>query len=246
MIRAAVLCSLLAVLLVGPMTAWGQTQASEPNDARGETLSLEQAIALALQHNRLIKNDRLEVEKMAERVEIARTRRLPQFELDFLGLQTITPIEFRFDRGSLGLLPAEFDLAAAQERAVAERTEIKEARLKMRQADYNRRLKKAESWPEVSLTLGYFSPLGVAVVPRNVAAVSVTVKWEPFDWGRKKRELTEAQKTIEQAGNALREAEAQILLDVSNRFRKLQEARAARRDRGRASFGAGETARGCQ
>lgn len=121
---------------------------------------------------------------------------------------------------------AEFDLTAAQERAIAQRAEIKEARLKMRQAEYGRRLKKAEAWPEVSLTPGYFSPLGVAVAPRNVAAAGVTVKWEPFDWGRKKREMTEAVKTIEQAGNALGEAEAQVLLDVSNRFRKLQEARA--------------------
>src|SRR5262249_35764525 len=33
-------------------------------------------------------------------------------------------------------------------------------------------------------------------------------------------------KTIEQADNGLREAEAQVLLDVNNRFRKLQESRA--------------------
>jgi outer membrane protein TolC len=382
MIRAAILFFLLA----SPIAALGQTPASEPIDTQTETLSLDQAIQLALRHNRLIRNDQLEVEKMAERVEIARTRRLPQFEFDFLGLQTVTPIEFRFDRGSLGALPggspfplqdvrisssrapnallfaratqplsqlpridlgvrlqevnreiaenkleaqrivvvnqvkrsyyamlqtesalaaieesvklhreldrlvgeyvvqkvaleadgldvktrlagdeyeatrlrntlaaqkerlnlllgrdlrtefnvaptaetffAEFDLAAAQERAVARRTEINEARLKMRQAEYNRRLKKAEGWPEVSLTLGYFSPLGVAVVPQNVAAVGLTVKWEPFDWGRKKREATEAGKTIEQAGNALREAEAQVALDVNSRFRKLQESRA--------------------
>jgi len=384
MIRTAFLC-LLALLLAGPVTAWGQTPASASSDPSGEMLSLEQAITLALQHNRLIKNDQLEVEKTAERVEIARTRRIPQFDLDFLGLQTITPIEFRFDRGSLGLLPggspfplqdvrigssrapnalltarvtqpltqlhriglgvklqetgrelaeskleaqrlaitnqvkrgyyavlqtesalvaieesaklhreldrvvgeyvvqkvaltsdslevktslasdeyeatklrnaltsqkeqlnlllgrdvrttfnvvpaiettfAEFDLAAAQQRAVEQRTEIKEARLKMKQAELARRIKKAERVPEVSLTLGYFSPLGVAVVPHNVAAAGVSVKWEPFDWGRKKRELAEAQKTIAQADNTLREAEAQVLLDVNGRFRKLQEAR---------------------
>ncbi|MEP7337272.1 MAG: TolC family protein, partial [Acidobacteriota bacterium] len=104
MIRTTFLC-LFALLLAGPVTAWGQTPASVSSNPSGDVLSLEQAITLALQHNRLIKNDQLEVEKTAERIEIARTRHLPQFDVDFLGLQTITPIEFRFDRGSLGQLP---------------------------------------------------------------------------------------------------------------------------------------------
>jgi outer membrane protein TolC len=393
MIRTAALCLLFALTSAGPATAWGQTMTSEgagPTVSRPGgpevTMSLEQAIDIALRHNRLIRNDQLEVEKAVEGLEVARSRRRPQFEFEFIGLQTITPVEFRFDRGSLGSLPggspfplqdvrigssnspnalltarvtqpltqlrrinlgvrlrevgreiaenkleaqrlavinqvkrsyyavlqtesalasiresiklrreldrvvneyvmqkvalaadgldvktgiandeyeatklrnalggqkeqlnlllgrdlrtefavaptteiafAEFDLAAAQGRALGLRAEIKEAQLKRRQAEYGRRIRKADSLPDVSLTLGYFSPFGVALAPRNVAAVGVTVKWEPFDWGRRKRELAEADKTIEQADNGLRETEAQVLLDVSNRFRKLQETRA--------------------
>jgi outer membrane protein TolC len=120
----------------------------------------------------------------------------------------------------------EFDLDAAQERAIAERGEIKEARLKLKMAEYARRIKKSEAWPDVSLTFGYFSSAGFAILPVNVAAVGVSVKWEPFDWGRKKRELAEVRRTIDQADNALREAEAQVVLDVNARFRKLEEARA--------------------
>lgn len=385
MLRALI----LFLFVVMPVTMWSQSPATEPalnNDASREALTLDQAITLALEHNRLIKNEKLEVEKAETRVEIARTRRLPQFEVDLLALQTITPIDFRFERGSLGAIPGvgpfplqdtkiqssrapnlfatvratqplsqlpriklgvrleevnrelaenkleaqrqlivsqvkrsyyavlqtesalrtlaeslklhreldrvvgeyvaqkvaltadsldiktrlaqdeyeavklrhalssqkeqlnlllgrdlraefatsatpanafyEFDLAAAHERALARRPEIKEARLKMKQADYSRRIKKAEEWPEVSLTIGSFAPLGVAVLPRNVIAAGLSVKWEPFDWGRKKRELAMVRKTIEQAGNALREAEAQVLLEVNTRFRKLEEARA--------------------
>ncbi len=70
-----------------------------------ETLTLDQAITRALQHNRLIKNDEIEIAKAAERIEIARTRRLPEFEISALGLQPFTPLDFRFQRGSLGLLP---------------------------------------------------------------------------------------------------------------------------------------------
>ncbi len=382
MLRTITLC----LLLLLPAAVLGQSPVATETNAKGETLSLDQAIQIALRHNRLVKNDELEVEKAAERIEIARTRRLPQFEFDFLGLQTITPVEFRIDSGSLGNLPGgalfplqdvrirsprhpkafltaratqpltqlprinlgvrlqqanrelaeaklesqrravanqvkrnyyavlqtesalrsieeslklrreldrvvgeyvvqkaaltsdsldvktslandeyeavklrnamatqkeqlnlllgrdvrtefntspasenvlyEFDQDAARERALAQRGEIKEARLRMKQAEYSRRIKKSEALPDVSLTAGYFSPIGFAVLPTNIAAVGVSVKWEPFDWGRKKREMAEARKTIQQADNALREAEAQVVLDVNARFRKLEESRA--------------------
>lgn len=359
-----------------------------------ETLTLDQAIKQALQHNRLIKNDELEIAKAAERIEIARTRRLPEFEVSALGLQPFAPIDFRFGRGSLGLLPggtvfpasdttvgsgfrptafitarasqpltqlrrinlgieletlsqrlaetkleaqrrnvtnqvkrayyavlqtqsaltaleeslklhreldrvvgeyvvqkvvlaadgldvktqlandeyetlrlhntlmaqkeqlnqlrggeltaefavapdavsgaaatgfsefAAYDLKAAQTRALEYRAELQEARLKQQQAAVARRLKKAEDLPEVSLTAGTFAPLGLEFVPRTITGIGVSLKWEPFDWGRRKRELALASRTIEQSANLTREAETQILLDVNTRFRKLTEARA--------------------
>ncbi len=351
-----------------------------------ETLTLDQAITQALQHNRLIKNDELEIAKAAERIEIARTRRLPEFEISALALQPFTPLDFRFNRGSLGLLPggtafptrdttvgsgftptafitarasqpitqlrrvnlsiqletlnqqlaetkletqrrnvtnqvkrayyavlqtqsalgaleealklhreldrvvgeyvvqkvvlaadsldvktqlandeyeavrlgnalaaqkeqfnqllgrdlltgfdiapaaefslADFDLKAAQTRALEHRAELQEARLKQQQAAVARRLKQAEELPEVSLTMGTFALLGLEFVPRTITGIGVSLKWEPFDWGRRKRELALASRTIEQTANLSREAETQILLDVNTRFRKLTEARA--------------------
>jgi outer membrane protein TolC len=120
----------------------------------------------------------------------------------------------------------ELSLDAAQTRALSERSEIRAARLQQRQAELQRRMRKAERLPDVSLTIGSFAPLGLAVLPRHVIGAGVSVKWEPFDWGRKRRELTEAEKSIAQAGNALREAEATVLLEVNTRFRKLEESRA--------------------
>lgn len=359
-----------------------------------ETLTLDQAITQALQHNRLIKNDELEIAKATERIEIARTRRLPEFEVSALGLQPFAPIDFRFGRGSLGLLPggtafpttdttvgsgfrptafitarasqpitqlrrinlgiqletlnqrlaetkleaqrrnvtnqvkrayyavlqtqsalgaleeslklhreldrvvgeyvvqkvvlaadgldvktqlasdeyetlrlhntlaaqkeqmnqlrgrelsaefevaadavpgagatgfsefAAYDLKAAQTRALEQRAELQEARLKQRQATITRRLKQAEELPEISLTAGTFAPLGLEFVPRTITGIGVSLKWEPFTWGRRKRELNLAQRAIEQTANLTREAETQILLDVNTRFRKLTEVRA--------------------
>src|SRR5262249_13109168 len=61
------------------------------------------------------------------------------------------------------------------------------------------------------------------IVPRDIASVGVAASWEPFDWGRKKRQLAEKGKTLEQAENAAREIEDQILIDVSDKFRRLQQ-----------------------
>ena len=63
-------------------------------------------------------------------------------------------------------------------------------------------------------------------MPRNAAGAGFTLNWEPFDWGRRKHELAERERTIEQAREGLREAESLILIEVSDRFRKLREAQA--------------------
>lgn len=118
----------------------------------------------------------------------------------------------------------EADVAAARRRAVEQRPELKQARLQVEQARLDRRIKKSEYIPDVSagftsLTLRNFD----AVVPRNVASVGVVMSWEVFDWGRRKHQLAENSKTVEQAENAAREIEDQILIEVSDKFRKLQQ-----------------------
>lgn len=123
----------------------------------------------------------------------------------------------------------EVELSLAQTRALAERPELKEAQLKLKLAEYDHRLKKAEAIPEISATAGYFSAFGVSVLPQNASGIGFTLSWEPFDWGRRKHELSEKQKTIEQAREGLRETESSILRDVGDKFRKLQEARALMR-----------------
>lgn len=118
----------------------------------------------------------------------------------------------------------EADVAAARRRAVEQRPELKQARLRVEQAKLDRRIKKSEYIPDVSagftsLTLRNFD----AVVPRNIASVGVVMSWEVFDWGRRKHQLAEKGKTVEQAENAAREIEDQILIDVSDKFRRLQQ-----------------------
>jgi outer membrane protein TolC len=75
------------------------------------------------------------------------------------------------------------------------------------------------------MTVTYASPRNFdEFVPKNVAAAGVTVSWEVFDWGRKKRQLAEKQKTIDQTNNSLRDAENTVMIEVGAKMRDLQQA----------------------
>ena len=118
----------------------------------------------------------------------------------------------------------ETDLAAARERALAQRPEVSTARLRVRQARYDKRAKKSEYLPDVSLSVNYLSPFGYSsLLPKNIAGVGVQVEWEVFDWGRKKREVAEKARIVEQAENSVREAESLVVMEVNSQFRRLQE-----------------------
>jgi outer membrane protein len=117
----------------------------------------------------------------------------------------------------------EADVLAARARALAQRPEIQEARLKIKQAEYDRRIRKSEYIPDISLSVSYVSPQNINFVPRQIATVGLAVSWEPFDWGRKKREIAEKTRSLEQAEQAARETESTVLIEVNGKFRRLQQ-----------------------
>jgi len=86
-------------------------------------------------------------------------------------------------------------------------------------------LKRAEYIPEVNLKAQYFSPFGVATLPKNIGAVGVQLDWDVFDWGRKKQELAVKDIVIQQAKNALETTQSQVLIEVESRYRKVEETR---------------------
>jgi outer membrane protein TolC len=121
----------------------------------------------------------------------------------------------------------EADLNAAREQALAIRPEVKEAGLKVKAAEYDRRIKKSEYIPDVSVGMRYVSVQDVKLLPQNIAQVGFLVTWEPFDWGRKRHEMSEIGKTVAQAETSLRETQNLIQIEVGDKFRKLRQARQA-------------------
>jgi outer membrane protein TolC len=120
----------------------------------------------------------------------------------------------------------EVDLDAAQAQALRQRPDLTRADLQVRFADYDVRIKKSEYIPDVDLVLRYLHPATSDRLPQNVALVGVELTWEPWDWGRKRREAAEREKAMEQAKTTAAELRSRIILDVNTRLRKLEETKA--------------------
>lgn len=126
----------------------------------------------------------------------------------------------------LAELPASDDDAQpALERALLQRAELRQAHLQVEQANTDRRLKKTEFWPDVSLAFSFLTFTNVNLLPRNLGQVGLALTWEPFDWGRRNRELAVKTLQVEQARLAVTSAEARVRRDVQARARRVQEAR---------------------
>jgi outer membrane protein TolC len=135
-------------------------------------------------------------------------------------------VAFPFSVAPLKQAPAEeVDLRSALDKAQVSRPDLAQARLAVEQAETDRRMKGAESIPDLNLAFSYTSYVNVDLLPRNVAIVGVQLKWQPFDWGRRGKEKAEKELLVEQARSQVREAESQAHIDVAFQHRKLQEAR---------------------
>jgi outer membrane protein TolC len=119
----------------------------------------------------------------------------------------------------------EADLPQAVAHALQRRPDLTQARLAVEQADTDRRLKAAESLPDISLAFSYYTFANVDFVPHNIAQVGLQLKWEPFDWGRRGKEKAEKTLQVEQARANARDAEDKVRIEVGRQFRALRQAR---------------------
>ena len=91
---------LIAMLLV-PALGW----TAENQAGQADVLSLEQAVALALDHNRNLKNAELEVSKQEDSVAEAGTKRRPSFKANLFGSIPLQRIDITFKQGDFGTFP---------------------------------------------------------------------------------------------------------------------------------------------
>jgi outer membrane protein len=119
---------------------------------------------------------------------------------------------------------SDLTLDSARQEALANRPEVRQAHLKEKQAEYDRRLAKAAYIPDLSLSLRYQGINNVQVLPQNVTTAGFYLSWEPFDWGRRHNKVVDATKTIEQERNGIQETESKVAVEVGAKYRKWQDA----------------------
>ncbi len=115
-------------------------------------------------------------------------------------------------------------LEDARRQASENRPEIRQAHLKEKQADYDRRLAKAEYIPDFGIAVSYMGIQNVQVLPTNVGVAGFALTWEPFDWGRRHNRVRERSNSLAQAHNGAQETVSQIGVEVGSKYRKWKEA----------------------
>ena len=122
-------------------------------------------------------------------------------------------------------LPEEADVAAAKARLLEQRPEVRQARLTIDLAKTDVQLKKWERMPKVSALFGYVGSINMPLLPGSIASAVLNVTWEPFDWGRKSRELAIKELAVGQAELQLKQIESSAVVDLNARARALRQSR---------------------
>jgi outer membrane protein TolC len=198
--------------------------------AREAVKTFEEAQRITLQYvaeKTVLRGDALDVDarlaKSHYELSVAENRLATQREAlnQLLGRDVATAfrVEFVPEQDA-----SDLTLDSARQEALANRPECRQAHLKEKQAQYDRRLAKAEYIPDLSLEVRYQGINNVQVLPQNVTTAGFFLSWEPFDWGRRHNKVVEATKTIEQARNGIQETESKISVEVGAKYRKWQEA----------------------
>jgi outer membrane protein TolC len=116
------------------------------------------------------------------------------------------------------------ELSQARATALSQRPEIRQAKLKISQTELDKRSKRSEYIPDISLNISQTSPINYSdSLPKNLTTAGIAVSWNGFDWGRKKHELAVKQASVLQAENTLKDAETLVVREVNANFRKLQQ-----------------------
>lgn len=200
-------------------------------DAAGQAVTaLEETQRLTARHRAqetVLKGDALEVDaRLAKsRYDLSVAENGLATQREHLNQLLGRDLETRF---RVDPMPADdltgMTLDEARQRAAKNRPEIRQAHLKQKQAEYDRRIAQAAYIPDLSLSFRYQGLNNVEVLPGTVLSAGFYLTWEPFDWGRRHNNVVEKSKSIEQARNGAQEAEAQVAVDVGMHYRKWQQA----------------------
>jgi outer membrane protein TolC len=225
---------------------YGIVQAEAGLRAREESVRLYRELARVIdryaEEERVLPAEVLSIRVglMQQQLELASLGRSAQGHREQLNVLLGRGIDEAFAVEPLRPVPVEeVDMQAAEAQAVADRPEVRTGRLQSQQAAFDLRASATPGLPDVSVAFNYAGFYGFDLLPHHGAQLGVMATWEPWDWGRRKAERERKRLAVEQAGLAVREAEARVRVDVRARTREVQDAF----ERARLSDAAREAAR---
>ncbi|MCP3939871.1 MAG: TolC family protein [Desulfobacteraceae bacterium] len=115
------------------------------------------------------------------------------------------------------------DVDEAIARALKLRPDIRMSKLNIKDAKLGYDIKKADYIPIIDLSMGYSRFYNYDLIPDTESYVGLRVKWEFFDWGRKKNLLASENSKIRQADNKAIETKNKAEIDVKKCLRQLNE-----------------------
>jgi len=124
------------------------------------------------------------------------------------------------------VMEPSLDATASASANAANRPDVREAELRVQQAKLGMRIKAAERIPEVALTVSSATPINNDLLPSNMTSAGLSMKYEPFTWGRRKAELNEKRHAVEQAEIALRDKREAATLEIAVLQRRVGESAA--------------------
>jgi len=119
----------------------------------------------------------------------------------------------------------ELDLDEAIKEALAQRPDLRLARLQEQQAEFEVRRERAEYIPDITAGVTFLSFPNIAFLPSSVSSLGITLQWQPFDWGYKKQKIISLKGSSAQASLKTADTEQQIRLNVDQAFRRLRRGR---------------------
>ncbi|WP_444917498.1 TolC family protein [Microbulbifer sp. EKSA008] len=115
-----------------------------------------------------------------------------------------------------------FDVETSLGLAFEQRPDLAESELSIERAEYSYDVKKSEYIPEVDLNIEYLKLYDVSLIPDAEAFIALEMRWEFFDWGRKRDELSSRANKILEAEKKSEEVRNRIEIEVRESLRRLR------------------------
>ncbi|NDD26904.1 MAG: TolC family protein [Proteobacteria bacterium] len=196
---------------------------------------LNRTIADKYQQKTVLRTDLLEAQRRLADAEfdVQQQRDALATNKSQLNLLLARDIHTPFEVQQVGESPiTQRTLPELEKLALAQRPQLHQAALKVRQAELDRRITAAQYAPDLDLAVTYLQPANMALAPGSYITVGAEMKWIPITWGKVDNEIQAKTQAVLQARNNEKQLSDQVLVEVGSLYRTvhtdLERVRAAK------------------